>query len=216
MKALITTILALAALGAGAARILWVGIDDQSLVHLSDQTLHIADWFSAVQTEHGCDPVDIGGRIRIGDTVLLAGYSDPSGYIPPGQSAPTILFDPDITEFGLLVVDQYDEPTGAYADWQPIQLNATADSDPEHLEIYFDIGYWDANSAWEFVPLATAVSWVDTIWSMHSYESGTLLPPGESPWRPVDFYAVPEPSTCMLLAVGMLLMTNKRKHARLA
>lgn len=196
---LLALLAAFAAFSAYGGQILWTGIDKNALVHMPDRTLSIANWIASLQ----CAPADVGGRIRINDTPLPAGYED-----PPNQNPPVVVFYDDISEFWLLVVDENDEPTGSYADWQPIKL---PDEEPSHIKIYYDIGYWDENNNWDFVAVATAVDYVDNIWDSHTYTAGTLLPPTETPWRPKDYYAVPEPSTALLGVVGILLLMKRRK-----
>lgn len=205
-KIVMGLVMALFATSAMATQIMWVGVDETALVHLSDQTVNIVDWIALLgNSPLNVAPVDVGGRIRIGDTALPAGYE-----YPEGQNPPAVSFDDDITEFGLVVVDDNDEPTGAYANWQPIKLPEGITKSP--VTIYYDIGYWDANADWEFVTVATAVGSLDALWDNHTYTAGTLLPPTETPWKPRDFYAVPEPSTAILALLGVGLLFNRRKN----
>ena len=51
----------------------------------------------------------------------------------------------------------------------------------------------------------------------NSYVPGSIAPPTELPWEPIDFYTinppiVPEPSTGLLFLVGASLVALKRKH----
>ena len=198
---LLALLAAFAAFSAYGTQIMWVGVDENAMVHLPNQTINIAYWITSLQ----CAPVDIGGRIRIGDTALPAGYE-----YPKDQNPPAVSFDDDITEFGLVVVDDNDEPTGAYADWQPIKL--PEDITKSHIAIYYDIGYWDENNNWDFVSVATAVGYVDNLWDNHTYTAGTLAPPDETSWYPDHFYAVPEPSTAFLTVLGALFLLKRRKQ----
>lgn len=50
----------------------------------------------------------------------------------------------------------------------------------------------------------------------HMYDLGTIAPPGHTPWTPNDFYTMnppisPEPSSALLLLVGVSLLGLKRK-----
>jgi len=204
-KTIIAALISLCCAYSNATQILWVGIDENAKVHLSDQTVSIVDWIALLGNSPSyVDPVDVGGRIRIGDTALLAGYED-----PPDQNPPAVSFDDEITEFGLVLVDDNDEPTGMYADWQPIKL--PEEITKSHTPIYYDIGYCDANADWEFVTIATAIGFVDELWDNHTYIAGTLAPPTETPWRPNNFYAVPEPSTTLLALLGIGMLLKRRK-----
>lgn len=207
---LLALLAAFAAFSAFGTQILWVGIDDNAIVHLQDQTINIADWIATLANAPG-------GRIRIGDTALYAGFEDPSGYIPPGQTAPSVVWETDFegehygpyTDFDLQVVDTNGDPMpGQYADWQPIKL---PDDDSSHIKIYFDIGYFDENNNYDFVSIATAVDYVDNVWNAHTYTTSELDPPTATPWRPKAYYAVPEPSTALLGAIGILLLMKRRK-----
>lgn len=205
-KTIIGLVMILFTMTAAATQVLWVGVDEQALVHLPEQTVSIVDWMNLIgNAPLNVAPVDIGGRIRIGNTALPAGYE-----YPEGQNPPAVSFDDDISEFGLVMVDDNDEPTGAYADWQPIKLPEGIT--PSHTAIYYDIGYWDANADWEFVVVATATGFVDEIWDNHTYTAGTLAPPTETLWKPDNFHAVPEPSAAILALLGVGMLFNRRKN----
>lgn len=198
-KIVIGLVMALFAMNAMADRILWVGIGDNPQVEVSGVMTPLATWIASLP----CDSADVGGRIRIGNTALPAGWED-----PPGSKEYT--FDEDITEFELAVTDQ-EGNFSSWTDWGPIRLTNTPDADPLNVEIFFDLGYWDENSNWDFVAVATASAYVDSaFWNAHSYESGTLAPPVETPWRP--FATVPEPSTALFALLGVGLLFNRRKN----
>lgn len=210
MKTFLTILLSLFMYTASATQVLWAGIDANALVHLGNQTMSIANWITSLE-------YSAGGRIRIGDTALYAGFEDPSGYIPPGQTAPSIVWEADFegdhygpyTDFELEVVDQNGNPMpGQYADWQPIKLLSDSSS---HVKIYFDIGYFDENADWDFVAVATAADYLDNIWDAHTYTAGTLLPPTETPWKPQHYYGIPEPSASLLALLGIGMFLKRRK-----
>ena len=149
MKTLFITMLAImASIHLQASQVLWVGIDDNAKIHVNQSEYTMLEWANEI----GQDMVNVGARITVGGDPMPAGYEDPSGYIPPGQSAPTIFFDDPVWgiayEFGVGMVDNNDEWTGDYADWQPIRLDNTDKS----AEIIFELGYWDDN--YDFVSLA--------------------------------------------------------------
>lgn len=204
MKKIIAIILImLCCVFANAAQILWAGVNENALVHLGNQTQTVAEWISSLQLT----PIDVGGRIRIGDTALPAGFqTDP-------YNKDSVVFFDDASEFELGVSEEIEEDVyiwkeGMYADWQPIKLPSES---PSHVKIYFDIGYWDENADWDFVAVATATDYLDNIWNAHTYTTGTLAPPTETPWRPDNFYAVPEPSTALLALLGVGMLFKRRK-----
>ena len=184
------------------------------MVHSNSVSVLVSTWVSMLD----CEPFDIAARIRIGDDAQQAGYQDPSGYIPPGQTAPTIIFEEGVTDFGVLVLDANDEWTGDYTDWQPIRLSSSDMSQP----VYFDIGIYQETSPgsgeYEFVPLATATETLGNLWGTHTYEAGTLAPPSQTAWKPTDYYyevlPVPEPSTAALTMAGLALLFRRRRGVR--
>lgn len=183
-----------------AAQILWVGVADNATVHVDGNNYTVARWANAI----GQDMVNVGGRILVNGTPMLAGYEDPSGYIPAGQTAPSIVWDDDITDFMIAVVNQYDEPTGRYADWQPINLG-DEDLADKSAQVVFQLGYWDDDGWGDFVPLVYASDVLGNLWDLHTYTTGSLAPPNETPWKPVDFYGstpIPEPSITILMSIG--------------
>ena len=185
-----------------ATRILWIGVDENSIVDLGVNRITITDWFKTLP----CDPVDIGGTISVGGTPMPAGYED-----PPHQQPPSVSFDDELVEFGLVVVDEYDEPTGQLADWQPIRLDVV----DRNAVVRFDIGYWDADADWAFVSIASASAVLGDLLEPHTYEAGTLLPPTETPWRPTLFYgAIPEPVTANLARLGAIVLWLSSRRRR--
>lgn len=199
MKKIVMGLLIALAMSAPADRILWVGIagiGDEPRVEVNGTMTPLATWIASLP----CDPADVGGRIRIGNTALPAGWEDP-------PDSKNYIFEDDITEFELA------GGGSTWADWQPIRLTNVKDSDPLNTEIFFDLGYWDENSNWDFVAMATASAYVDSaFWNAHSYESGTLAPPTETPWRPFAV-AVPEPSPAILALLGTCPLLKRRKPA---
>lgn len=211
MKKTIFVLMALFAMNAMADRILWVGIDPDAEVHIGNDIHKLGDWIDSYSGM-------AGGQILLRSTALYAGFEDPSGYIPPGQVAPTVVWEIDFegehlgpyTDFELSVVDENYEPIpGMYADWQPILLQAGANTDPSHMELYFNIGYYDDD--YNFTAVASAMNYTDAVWDPHSYESGTLAPPIQTPWRPDYFVAVPEPSAAILALLGTSLLLKRRR-----
>ena len=198
MKKALTILTALLTFAASAAQIMWVGINENALVHIDNQVLSLNDWLLTLQ----CAPEDVGARIRIGDAAMPAGFDD-----PPGQQPPHVVFDEEVSEFGILVTDMYTGDFVSYADWQPIRLDNTDKS----AVVYYDIGYWDESLDWEFVTVATATDTLGNLWNKHTYETGTLLPPTETPWKPVDYYAIPEPRPAILAILGTLFLLKRRK-----
>ena len=202
-KIVMGLVMALFAINAMADRILWVGIGDNPQVEVNGVMTPLATWIASLP----CDPVDVGGRIRIGNTALPAGWEDQTQPIPSGQQNHPVVFDDDIREFMVNVVDAYDNPTGSYADWQPIRLDNT----DLNAMVFFELGYWDAAADWEFVPMASANAPLGDLWDAHTYETFDLNPPTATPWRPFAV-AVPEPSTAILALLGTCLLLKRRKN----
>lgn len=216
MKKTIFVLMALFAMNAMADRILWVGIDPDAEVHIGNDIYNLGDWIDSYSGM-------AGGQILLRSTALYAGFEDPNqvvdpSLIPAGQSTPTIVWETDFegdhvgpyTDFELSVVDENYEPIpGMYADWQPILLQTGANTDPSHVELYFNIGYYDDD--YNFTAVASAMNYMDAVWDPYSYESGTLAPPIQTPWRPDCFVAVPEPSTAIIALLGVGLLIKRRK-----
>lgn len=204
MKRLLALLLLFAAVSARSSYIMWVGMDENATISDGVSTVNFLVYLSAK-----ADAVNMGGRIRIGDEALPAGYED-----PPDQNPPAVSFDDEIVDFGLVVVDGDDQPTGAYGDWQPIKIPDDV-SPYSHVKVYYDIGYWDEADDWNFVKVATAEEWLDVLYNEgHIYEAGTLAPPIETPWRPLEYSTVvPEPSTGALFLLGTFLLFRKNRAA---
>ena len=212
-KIVMGLVMALFAMNAPADRILWVGIDPDAEVHIGKDVSRLGDW---IDSYNGM----AGGQILLSTTALYAGFEDPSGYIPPGQVAPSVVWETDFEgehigpymDFELSVVDEnYDPIPGMYADWQAIRLQAGEDTDPSHMALYFNIGYYDDD--YNFTPVASAMNYMDAVWDAHTYESGTLAPPTQTPWRPAAFYAVPAPSPAILALLVTCPLLRRRKPA---
>lgn len=204
MKKLLTLFFMFLTMTVQATYVLWVGVNKNAVVHAGDNTFSIPQFASIV----GQPMENVGGRILVDGVAMPAGYEHLPREIPP-----RVDFDDDISEFGLAVVDDYHVWTGSYADWQPIKLG---DENPATLDVgvIFEIGYWDENDDWNFIPLASSDSFSPNGMNDHYYEAGTLLPPTETPWRPIDFYTdypVPEPSIVILTILGACAMLLKRK-----
>ena len=192
------------AMSVQAEYVLWVGVDKNAVVHAGENTYSIQQFANIV----GQPMANMGGRILVDGVAMPAGYEHLPREIPP-----RVDFDDDFSEFGLAVVDDYDVWTGSYADWQPIKLG---EENPTTLDIgvIFEIGYWDENDDWNFIPLGSSNSFPLSEMDDHYYEAGTLAPPTETPWRPIDFYTdypVPEPSTTLLTVLGACVCLLSRK-----
>lgn len=235
MKKFLSILLACSAFSVNAAWVLWAGLDEEAQVFDGTTYTKLLDWTATFP----CAREDVTFRVCLNGEPLKLGYEDPSGSIPAGQVAPTIVFDDP--EWGAsyevcLFMGDYDEngnwvANSDPADWQPILLNATADTKPivddPNQKITMEIGYSNDDTDWEFVKMAE--SEVRTMYSMfqkytsddgvefpHAYVSGTLYAPVEDPWHPSIFTVyrpiVPEPSSAALLAVGVIMLFRKRKQ----
>ena len=193
-------VIALFAMSAMANRIMWVGIGDNPQVEVNGVMTPLGTWIASLP----CNPADVAARIRINDEVMPAGYED-----PPGQNPPAVSFDDEITDFGVLMVEESSQDTWTpvvpwtYSDRQPIRLDNT----DLNATVFFDLGYVDADG--NFTQVASTSAVLGDLWDSHTYEAGTLLPPTETPWRP--FAAVPEPSTTILALFGVGMLLKRRK-----
>lgn len=208
-------ILATAALACACrgSYVMWVGMDENATVSDGASSVHFVTYLTA-----HADASRMAGRIRIGDEALIAGFEDPSGYVPPGQTAPSIVWEADFegehlgpySDFELSVVDEdYNPIPGMYTDYQPIKIPDSVDPKTSHVKVYYDIGYFDDD--YNFTNLATAEEWLDVLYNgEHIYEVGTLAAPIETPWRPLDYRtAIPEPSTAALALAGIILLFKR-------
>lgn len=217
MKRVLLMLLMVAASKAYSIQVLWVGVSENARVHVGSSQYGVSAWASSIGQDFG----NLGARITVGGEPLQAGFADPNelenpSLIPAGQSGPSIIWEfegESLYEFYVAMVDEYGEPNGMYADWQPINLgdeNAVEKS----AKIFFELGYFADDGEGDFVPMAYASDTIEDIWNAHTYTSGTLAPPDESPWRPLDFYAdgiTPEPSAIALLAIGVCMILKTRR-----
>ena len=209
-KIVMGLVMALFAMNAMADRILWVGIGDNPQVEVNGVMTPLATWIASL-------PGDPGGRIRVNGIPMVTGFEDPNqvadpSLIPAGQTTPSIVWETDFegehigpyTDFELSVVDENFNPIpGMYVDWTPIRLDITDST----ASVFFDLGYYDDN--YDFVSMASTSAVLGDLWSAHTYETGSLAPPIQTPWRP--FAAVPEPSTAILALFGTCLLLKRRK-----
>lgn len=99
------------------------------------------------------------------------------------------------------------------AEWNQFLLG---DAPNGAAKVTMEVGYVDLDDWFSvFVPLASATATVGQLMDAdHTYEAGTLGPPTENPWTPMDFHAVdadiPEPSTVCMFLAGVLLLTKRR------
>lgn len=182
-----------------ASYVLWVGINENAVIHAGENTFSIPQFANIVG-----QPMDnMGGRILVGNEVM------PPYYEWPPDSKNYDYDDLTVDDYGVDSFYLDVENSDGYADWQAIYL---ANSD-RSAEVIFELGYWDAND--NFVPLATATDILENLWNKHTYETFTLAPPTETPWRPIDFYTdypVPESSIPILTILGICIMLLKRKQ----
>ena len=188
-------------MSAQATYVLWVGVDKNAVIHAGENTYSIPQFASIVR-----QPMEnMGGRILVGNEVM------PPYYEWPPDSKKYVYDDLTVDEYGVDSFNLDVENSDEYADWQAIHL---ANSD-KLAEVIFELGYWEDDGYGDFVPLATATDTLENLWNKHTYETFTLAPPTETPWRPIDFYTdypVPEPSITILTMLGICALLLKRKN----
>ena len=209
MKALITTILALAALGANAARILWAALDESATI----------DSVAFRSYEDAQSRFVNAARLSVSSIGARQDEYAQSQVVQLALWIPEYGGDPGYWEEDFPVVClRDDDGTYEMGDWSS-QFNLGDDPNTSST-IFFELGYvdWDDDTA-PFVTMATATATIQWLESedpsigklSYIYSSGTLAPPGETNWKPTYFHAVPEPATGAMLLIGIAMLMKRRK-----
>ena len=196
--------------------VLWFGIEDNAIVKYSNGKVRFLR--------------DFNFDVEV-NTIRLARY-DSAGNIMMMvplyyEESPGVWgLDPDVVETDLLSYDSSGTPMG-FADWSPASLGEVG-SDNKTDRIVMELGFVDFSqiddndpSTWDvpFIKLAwsDAISVEALLNAPHAYQTFTLNPPIETPWRPSVFYTygqegLPEPGTGSLTLVGIVLLFAKNKR----
>lgn len=203
MKALITTILALAALGANAARILWASIDEAADI----------DSVAFRSYEDTQSRFVNAARLSVSSIGAAQSEYDQSQVVQLALLIPAWDGDQEYWEDDFPVVClRYNDDTYEMGDWSS-QFNL-GDDPASDARIFFELGYvenWDDYDNISFVTLAVASATIqELVDGSYTYVSGSITPPAERNWKPTHFHAVPEPATGALLLIGVAMLMKRR------
>lgn len=154
-----------------------------------------------------------GARIAIknssGDTI---GYLNPYYQTNPEETNPMYFnyaIDPDIIEVDI------GHPNEGYvgAEWCASKVDREALMEYMfQIELGHDV--WNSllnDYDWNTIAKSDTVEGRVLMEQLHTYEAFDLNPPIQSPWTPMVFHTIPEPSSGLLLLFGLapLLLTRK-------
>lgn len=93
----------------------------------------------------------------------------------------------------------------------------TIDYPPEVMEALFimELGYNEPNSVGDYVWKTLAESTPEIYKELvneHMYRPGDVNTPSATPWTPMVFHTVPEPTTFLLLLLGFGILALRRKN----
>lgn len=205
-KTIFVLVMALFAMSAMANRILWFGIDKNTPVNFADGSsvvLNNLDYDTQANT--------FKAAVYDSSASQVLAYLDL--YYEEKEPEKHWVKEDGFNEGDLMFVDQGQKYLGT--NWQPA---AIPDWVSDTMKLCIEIGFLDVSS-WTDDPS----TWVGDVQLFaksdfvsfgeldeHSYISGTLAPPTETPWKP-SYFAVPEPSTTILAMLGVGLLIKRRK-----
>ena len=184
------------ATNAGAVQVLWAALDDDARIEVNGTHWSVLNYR------------DSNGRFVNAARLVMNG-NPMALWIPESKYIPVAYWE---TEFPVVYLRDEDGWYGM-GEWSS-QFDMGENPDDSEV-IVFELGYvdWDDDTA-PFIPLATAESTYGQLYSdKHTYESGTILPPGETNWMPTMFHGldpIPEPSVSALLLVGAVVLLARR------
>lgn len=177
----------------GTDQVMWFSVSDSAKVEdIVGNFWLISDYRDAFGNPINAARVRVAGDGTSGDRFLTLFWQDETGNWETAEGATTALFDAT--------------DTSTYPMWQPADVTGYANAD-QLLEL--ELGYVGNGANAEFATLATAQAYYRDLTSHIS--SGGVSLQDQIPWTP-NTYAVPEPSSGLLLLVGGALLTLRRRQ----
>ncbi len=195
MKNALKTILVAGALVAPflatASSVLWFSVSDTATVVDSRwRVSKIGEYADASGNPINAARLRITGDGIPDDTFLRLYYEDETGW-QTMEGLDTAILD-----------------NGAAA-WQPADLGEDLDSS---AMVSLEIGYVDlADEMSEFVAVAFAEATLGELGEAGYISTGGVSTQPETPWNPMLYIPVPEPSTGLLLALGACMLALRRR-----
>ncbi len=194
-KLMILPLLVLEALNAFSSEVLWAALDEAAVINMNGTISN----FHNYQSPNGLtiNAARITTKDEHGNIVALPLWVE-------------TYWETEFLEVCLSDEDGY----YGMPEWSS-QFNLGEYSD-DNMDVVFELGYVDWDSDNPFITLAVANSTYGQLYDdKHTYESGSIAPPGYSNWMPTVFYVpVPEPSIVVLAMIGLCLFLMKRKNAK--
>lgn len=206
MKTLIISLITLIAATTFANQILWAALDEGSTIEGTAFRNYVDSEGREVNAARlsigtpGVNMVNYAMEVVQQLSLWIPPYGGDSGYWET-EHPETCLKDED---------GEYSMEVGTFGS----QFNL-GDNPNSAVMVFFELGHvadWDDLDS-PFVTLAYAGATITALDAeKHIYPSGTINPPVEAEWAPIQFRAVvPEPSTAILALLGTCLLLKRRK-----
>lgn len=235
-------LLALSPAVASAARILWISIDETAaLVDETGQELGNLNTYQFQPSSRvlNAAKVSVEGKNGSSSTYLLFAYEGENGLVVDDQDAHTAevnLPSSPSAGSGSGSGSGSGTGTGTPSEWLSVHLSDLYDKNKEtglydedtgNLTVTLELGHvdWEAVEAAynnnptsvkiEFDRMAIAMKTISQLDEAgYLSDVASLAPPGQTPWTPSTYTAVPEPSVCCTALLGVFLLTKRRKTGR--
>ncbi len=97
--------------------------------------------------------------------------------------------------------------------WQPAELSEDIPSSAKvRVELgYFDMGAYTSTGAISFETLAFSETSLAVLVANGNVSSGGVTVQSQTPWMPMEYTTIPEPTTALLLVVGIAALALRRR-----
>lgn len=228
-------LLALSPTAASAARILWISIDEEAtILDPSDDQVKPIYSFQPSGKVLNAAKVSVEGKNGSSSTYLLFAYEGENGLVVDDPDSDTVEVSlPSGSGSGSGSESGSGSGsgsgTGTTSEWLSVHLSDLYDKGKgsDDLTVTLELGHvdWDAvEAAYNNDPTTVAIQFERMAIAMKTIseldEAGylsdvaSLAPPGQTPWTPSTYSAVPEPSVCCTALLGVFLLTKRRKTGR--
>ena len=222
-------LLALAPPAASAARILWISIDESAVVVDKDGIETPIYQFQSSNKVLNAAKVSVEGEGGAASTYLLFAYDDGESIVTDDPDSHTLAIPPDSPGSGSGSSSGSGSASGLDAGWLAAVLGDNYDNADPNTAVTLELGYvdWEAvdeaynnnptgmTVTFDFERLAFATSTIgDLQTAYHISPLASTGSPGQTPWSPHSFTAVPEPGTVGTALLGVFLLARRRKSGR--